>query len=139
MNRVARFAQTLGSTVDIDHSKLLKELAEPVQIGDRVKAQIQRASRLSGLSYWRAFDIWYRRYKRVDFRESEAIVHAVKLKRAESQSNDLQQLRIQIARLEALHSQANTDLDRQEFDRSRRGSGALGRDYGALDRAMARK
>jgi hypothetical protein len=81
-------------------SAALQELAEPSTRGDRVKAAIARAARLSGLSYWRTFDLWYRKARRVEDFEIDAINDALKRKRAEETRNELQELRIRIARLE---------------------------------------
>lgn len=122
--------------MDIDHSKLLKELAAPVQIGDRVKAQIQRAAKLSGLPYWRAFDIWYGRYGRVDYRESEAIREAVKLKCIEGKKNVAQKLRLELATIDSLLATVDAELDSQSPTHSRRKGSAASGGYGAMGRAL---
>lgn len=67
----------------------LKALAGPPLEGDRVKARIARAARAAGLSYWRTFDLWYGKARRIDAHEADAI-RTARAKRAESRSHDLQ-------------------------------------------------
>ena len=76
------------TTFAMEASTGLRELAEPVMSGDRVKRQIERAARAAGLSYWRAFDIWYGKARRVDAQELEAI-RAAKARRSEEQAHEL--------------------------------------------------
>lgn len=45
----------------------------PARDGDRIKARIARAARAAGLTYWRAFDLWYRKARRIEAAEIEAI------------------------------------------------------------------
>ena len=90
----------------------LQELAEPSARGDRVKAAIERAARLSGLSYWRTFDLWYRKARRVEDYEISAINEALAKKRAEEARNELQELRLRLARLESLLVQTDPDFHR---------------------------
>lgn len=116
--------------MDIAYADLLKELAAPVQIGDRVKRQIERASRLSGLNYWRVFDIWYGKVWRIDVREADKIIAAVKLKRAGEVTNDMRELRLQLTRLEAKQALVDSDLDRQSLDESSNRIRSMGRGYG---------
>ena len=62
-------------------SASLRLLAGPMRIGDRIKARISRAARASGLTYWRAYDIWYGKARRLDAAEMEAIRCAAKIQR----------------------------------------------------------
>ncbi len=50
----------------------LREIAQPSG-NDSIKVQIGRAARRAGLSYWRAFDLWYRKARSVQAAEIEAI------------------------------------------------------------------
>lgn len=59
-----------------EYSAALKRLAEPLAFGDSVKEAISRAAERAGLSYWRAFDIWYLMARRVDAHEAAAIERA---------------------------------------------------------------
>jgi hypothetical protein len=61
-------------------SKALKELAEPRPVGDTVQSAIVRASRAAGIPYPRAFNIWYRRARRIDAHEAEAIQRRAAIK-----------------------------------------------------------
>ncbi len=94
----------------------LRELSEPWAPGDRVKAAIQRAARLSGLSYWRCFDIWYGKARRVDPAEVVAINDALDKKRTAETRNELAQLRLRLAKLESLLVQTDPDFHRPAVD-----------------------
>lgn len=95
-----------------DLSAALRELSEPWQRGDRIKAAIGRAARLAGLTYWRAFDIWYGKARRIDSGERERIAEALTKRREEAARHELHDLRIRITRLEALLSRAHQDTHR---------------------------
>ena len=95
----------------------LKALAPQVE-GDRVKARISRAARSAGLSYWRAFDLWYGKARRIDAHEADAI-RTARAKRAESRSNDLQAVAYEMEALaERLALLASRGAG-QEADRAR--------------------
>lgn len=99
-----------------DYADGLKELAEPSTRGDRVKTAIERASRLSGLSYWRTFDLWYRKARKVEDFEIDAINEALAKKRAEETRNELQELRIRLARLESILVLSDPEFHRETID-----------------------
>jgi hypothetical protein len=61
------------STIVMETAAALRQLAEPRPGGDRIKCAIARAARRAGLSYWRAYDLWYGRARRVDATEAEKI------------------------------------------------------------------
>ena len=65
----------------------LKALAPPLG-DDRVKARIARAARAVGLPYWRTFDLWYGKARRIDAREVDAI-RTARAMRAESRDHEL--------------------------------------------------
>jgi hypothetical protein len=67
----------IGKQKHPKYSALLKQLAEPLQFGDRTKYAIDRAARRAGLSYWRAFDIWYGKARRIETHEAESIETAL--------------------------------------------------------------
>jgi hypothetical protein len=92
-----------------DVQAALRELAEPSVRGDRVKAAIERAARLTGLSYWRAFDIWYGKARRIEEAERARIAEAVEQKRRAAARHELHELRTRIAKLETLFAQAGAD------------------------------
>lgn len=79
----------------------LKELSEPWAAGERVKTAIARAAHLAGLSYWRAFDIWYGKARRVEQFERERIFKALAEKRSLAAQNELHDLKLRLLKLEA--------------------------------------
>lgn len=78
----------------------LRELAAPRAAGDPAKAAIYRAARLAGLTYWRAFDIWYGKARRIRDYEETQITEALKKRRKVVAQNELSDLKARIARLE---------------------------------------
>jgi len=83
------------------YSDALKELAEPRPVGDLVKAAIGRAARITGLSYTRAFDVWYGKARRIDAHEANRIEQALQNKREEEARNELQDLRMRLLKMES--------------------------------------
>ena len=101
--------------VGMDASAALRELAQPWAGGEKVKIAINRAARQAGLSYWRAFDIWYGKARRVEQSEIEAINEALAKKRREDARNELQQIWTRLIQLEARMAQTDPDFDRELF------------------------
>lgn len=95
-----------------DAAAALRELSEPWSRGDRVKAAIDRAARRAGLSYWRAFDIWYGKARRIEDVERARIAEALEHKRKEATRNELHELRLRIVRLEAILARSDPDFHR---------------------------
>jgi hypothetical protein len=91
---------------------MLRDLAEPWPPGDRTKAAIARAAKRAGLSYWRAFDIWYGKARRVEDAEQARIAEALDQRRREAARHELHELRIRIERLEALMARTDPDFRR---------------------------
>lgn len=94
----------------------LRELADFPQSGVKVKRAIEHASRLAGLAYWRAFDIWYRKARRIEPSEIEQITDAVQLKREKAARNEIAELRLRLERLDAAFRQADANLHRPTID-----------------------
>jgi hypothetical protein len=113
----------------------LRELSEPWPSGSKVKEAINRAARASGLSYWRAFDIWYGKARRIDNHEWEMVQRALEKAQQKAARNELHELRTRLLRLEALLVQTDPDFHRPTIDQTRDAV----RDMGRNDRAMARK
>jgi hypothetical protein len=90
------FPNFLGSI-----SNALKELALPKPEDDRVKRAIDRAARAAGIDYWRAFDLWYCKARRVDAQEALKIREALRLKRERDLQHEYQELRTRLAKLES--------------------------------------
>lgn len=109
-----------------DYADNLRELAEPSARGDRVKTAIDRAARLSGLSYWRTFDLWYRKARKVEDYEIAAINDALTRKTRKDALNELSQLRLRIEILEARYAKTDPDLHREESNERRQSFGTAG-------------
>jgi hypothetical protein len=52
---------------------LIRRVAEPRPVGDKVKAAIRRAAQALGFSFSRAKDIWYEDARRIDASEMDAL------------------------------------------------------------------
>lgn len=91
----------------------IRELAEPATREETVKQLIERAARRAGFAYWRAFDIWYGKARRVTDEEHECIATALEKKRREATRNDLHELKIRLARLESRLVQTDAEFHRE--------------------------
>jgi hypothetical protein len=89
-----------------DFASALREIAEPRPPKDRTKVAIGRVAERIGATYWRAFDIWYGKARRVEPDECVRINEALAKRREEAARHELHDLKIRIARLEALLSRA---------------------------------
>jgi ABC-type phosphate transport system auxiliary subunit len=96
-------------------SRALRQLAEPSDRADRVKCAIDRASKLAGLSYWRTFDLWYRRGV-LKPHERQQILDALARKQQAEARHELARLRSRLAALERQLKDYDADLDRQTPD-----------------------
>jgi len=95
----------------------LRELSEPWPPGSKVKEAINRAARASGLSYWRAFDIWYGKARRIEHHEWEMVSRALEKAQQKAARNELHELKTRLAVLEARLNQVDQDFHRPEIDR----------------------
>lgn len=100
----------------MEAAEALRELSRPWSDGQKVKVAIDKAAKLAGLSYWRAFDIWYRKARRVETSEADAIAEALRMKNAKDTRNELSDLRLRLARLEAILSQTDPEFHRPAVD-----------------------
>jgi hypothetical protein len=101
--------KVLGASVN------LKQLAEPFTRGDKIKAMIARAARRAGLSYWRAFDLWYAKARRVEPYELAAIETALQAKRDEEARNEFRELKTRLLRLESRLVQTDAEFHREDI------------------------
>lgn len=108
-----------------DLAHLLKQIAAPIDRGEKFNIAIERAARLSGLSYSRAFNIWYGKAKRIEPHEETAILSALVEKRLADEKNELHALKISLARLETQLSQTQAALARAQADGNRAAIDAL--------------
>jgi hypothetical protein len=118
-----------------DVSAALRELSEPWERGDKIKAAIARSARAAGLTYWRAFDIWYGKARRIDPAEADRIQAALQRKSEEHARNEFHELRTRLLRLESLLVQTDSDFHRPAIDQTRDAVRNIGRN----DRAVGRK
>lgn len=79
----------------------LREIAGARLAGDPVKQAIDRAARIAGLSYWRAYDIWYGKARRIEDFEERQILEALEKRRKLVARNEISDLRTRLAALEA--------------------------------------
>jgi predicted phage-related endonuclease len=118
-----------------DISASLRELSEPWERGDRIKAAIGRAARAADLSYWRAFDIWYGKARRIEPAEADRIAAALARKSEERARNEFHELRTRLLRLESLLVSTDPDFHRPTVDQVRKQRGQ----FGGTDRTLDRK
>jgi len=114
----------------------LRELSEPWERGDRTKAAIARAAQRAGLSYWRAFDIWYGKARRIEAHEAQRIAKAVDNKRIEGARNELHELRARLSRLESLLAQSDPNFHRESLAQTRSALRHVGGNDRAADRSV---
>jgi hypothetical protein len=84
-----------------DAALMLRELSYPWEPGEKIKAVIDRTSKLCRLNYWRTFDIWYRKARKVEDYEVAQIAEALRIKNEKAARNELHDLKLRLARLEA--------------------------------------
>lgn len=96
-------------------SDALKFLADHKPGVGYTKQAIERAASRSGLSYWRAFDIWYCKARRIEQFEIDAIADAVEKKRREAERNEIHDLRLRLARVESRMVQTDPDFHREDI------------------------
>lgn len=119
-----------------DAAMMLRELSYPWGPGERIKNILDRTSRMCRLSYWRTFDIWYRKARKVEDYEIAQIREALRVKNEKAARNELHDLKFRLARLEAkLSTSGDPDFHRPDIDFA----GELLRGTGRMDRAMDRK
>ena len=87
----------------------LRELAGPIQPSETKRA-IERAGKLAGLSYTRSFDLWYRKARRLEDFEEQAIAAAVVKKRKDDARREFEELRTRMVRLESMLRQSDPDF-----------------------------
>lgn len=98
------------------YSEHLRELAEPLPAHDRIKTAIARAARAADLSYWRTFDIWYRKARRITADEALQIGIALQKKRDEEARNEFHDLRTRLLKMESRLVAQDQDFHRETID-----------------------
>jgi hypothetical protein len=116
-------------------AKWLRELSEPWGSGERTKTAIGRAAKLSGLSYWRTWDIWYRKARRIRSWEIEAIARAIEAKNERDGRNELRELKSRISKLESLLASGDSHFHSPSIDHARE----MARQLSDKERPVVRK
>ena len=117
-----------------DAALMLRDLSLPWSAGERMKSVIDRTSRLASLTYWRTYDIWYGKARRIEPHEIAQIAEALRIKNEKAARNEFHELKLRLARLEASLSSRDPDFHSPTIDYARdvvRGAGGKGR---AMDR-----
>jgi len=102
-----------------DAALMLRELSYPWSSGERIKSVLDRTSRLARLTYWRTYDIWYGKARRIEPHEIAQIAEALRIKNEKAARNELHDLKIRLARLEASLSQGDTYFHSPSIDHGR--------------------
>ena len=116
-----------------DAAVMLRELSLPWASGERMKSVLDRTSRLARLTYWRTYDIWYGKARRIEPHEIEQIAEALRIKTEKAARNEFHELKIRLARLEASLSARDPDFHSPDIDHLR----SLDRQRGGKNRPMA--
>lgn len=103
----------------IDPAPALKELATASSRDQTIKQMVERASRLTGISYWRTFDLWYEKARNITDEERESISTALAKRRLEADRNEISELRLRLTRLESRLVQTDEDFYREEIGQIR--------------------
>jgi hypothetical protein len=94
----------------------LRELAAPMQRGEKTEIVVGRAATASGLPYWRCWNIWFGKARRIEPEESAAIAAAVEHKRRKAERNELHELKLRLARLESRLAITDADFHRGDIE-----------------------
>jgi hypothetical protein len=116
-----------------DAATMLKELSLPWAAGERMKSILERASRLARLKYSRTYEIWYGRARRIEPHEIKQIAEALQIKNERAARNELHDLKLRLARLEASLSAGDADFYRPSIDYA----GDVVRQLGGKNRSVA--
>ena len=103
----------------MDVTKALRELSMPQNRGEKITVIIERTARLAGLSYSRCYEIYYRRARRIEPEEIARISEALKQKQALETRNELQELRLRLARLESVLLLQDEEFHRENLGQVR--------------------
>jgi hypothetical protein len=109
-----------------DPQAMLRELSLPWLAGERMKTVIDRTSRLARLTYWRTYDIWYGKARRVEPHEIDQIAEALAIKNEKAARNEIHEARILLARVEARLNAINSDFHSAHIDGLRSQASHLG-------------
>jgi hypothetical protein len=132
MSRVG--AASFGSSpknVGSDIADQLRDLAKPREHGEKISVAIDRVAGLCGFEFWRTFDLWYRKARRVEESERQAVTAALREKQTKAARNEFHELKTRLAILESRLNQIDPDFHSPAIDQARQQMRRLG----AMDRA----
>jgi hypothetical protein len=109
-----------------DAAVMLRELSLPWSPGERMKSVLDRTSRLARLTYWRTYDIWYGKARRIEPYEIEQIAEALRIKREKAAHNELHEAKLLLARVEARLNAIDADFHSAHIDGLRAQTSHLG-------------
>jgi hypothetical protein len=118
-NNQKRWEVRMSDVTVANASQLLQELSLPQDRGETIKEIITRTARAAQLAYWRTFDLWYEKARRVEPEEIERIIEALRLKNEKAAKNELHELKFRLARLEATLASGDADFHRPSIDFAR--------------------
>ena len=98
---------------------MLWELSLPWREGEKRKTVIDRTSKLCRLDYWRAWDIWYRKARRIEAHEMRQIAEALLIKKEKAARNELHELKLRLAKLEATLNAGDAEFHSPAVDFAR--------------------
>jgi K+/H+ antiporter YhaU regulatory subunit KhtT len=97
----------------IDIRKQFRELAAPIQRGEKIQQIVERAAKAADLPYWRAFDFWYGKTKTLTDEEIQRVATALTTKRKRENRNEFHELKMRLAVLESRLVQADEEFHRE--------------------------
>jgi len=98
-------------------TELIRELAEPISRDEKIETIVRRAADRAGISYNRAFNLFYAsRVKWTTQEEAEAVIKAVDERRRKAARNELHELKIRIAAMESRLNQIDADFHSEAID-----------------------
>lgn len=98
----------------------LRELASPIERGEKIMVAIDRAARRCEMEPWRAFNIWYGKARHTTPEERDAVSAAVQRKRREAARNEFHELKTRLAILESRLAQVDEDFHRETITEIRK-------------------
>ncbi len=135
---IGQYGTNVGSAPNSHGSQaalMLRELSLPWSTGERIKTVLDRTSRLARLTYWRTYDIWYGKARRVEPHEIAQIAEALRIKTEKAARNEFHELKVRLARLEARLLSGDADFHSPAIDYAR----DMVRGPGNQDRPVARR
>jgi hypothetical protein len=109
-----------------DPQAMLRELSLPWAAGERMKTVLDRTSRLARLTYWRTYDIWYGKARRVEPHEIDQIAEALAIKNEKAARNEIHEAKLLLARVEARLNAIDADFHSAHIDGLRSQTSHLG-------------